>query len=316
MKHFFTTLLHIELTDFDEDYLEIMPGINLTNDFNKIKKLFNEDIRLLIGGIEYQHISKSKSILYFEYSNDDIKQHFSDINNLQFLNLILLWTDDFLKSTWLIKDNCISCDTAYLIDDVKLENGECSSQRLNYLHTATTGGIYKTTFSKAEILDTIKIHEKLQDHLISKDSSSLKFSMIKDFSRIGRFMFFIKNGRESRNLGHKLLNYCSALEALFSSDNTEIAHKIGERAAFFMCEERKKIEIFSLVKKAYEIRSKLTHGASIDNKLIEKMPEISFEIDSLLRAIILKIMNNDSLIEIFESNNQILNDYFNELIFK
>lgn len=59
----------------------------------------------------------------------------------------------------------------------------------------------------------------------------------------------------------KIMNYCSVLECLFTSDNTEVTHKVAERFARFIgkdFEDRKRL--FKLVKDTYKIRSKAVHG--------------------------------------------------------
>ncbi len=316
MKYFFATLLHLELTDFSQDCLEIMPGLKLTNDSKKLDIILNRDVRDLIGAIEYNHITRSKTILFYEYEDDDIKEHFSEFEHLELLGLILHWIDDFLKNSWILKDNAIVIDNGYLIDSPEIEGAECSSQRLNYIHTLSEGGIDTVKISKKEIKKIKLIHEKVESYLHKKKSSSMKFSMAQNYSRIGRFSFFIKYARESRNLGHKILNYCSALETLFSTDNTEISHKIGERIAFFLSEKQNKLETYKLIKKAYTVRSKLTHGANISNKLINELSEISKEIDNILRLIMNEIIFDEKMILLFESNNENLNSYFNNLLFE
>ncbi len=315
MKYFFTTLRHIELINFEEECFDIMPGIKITNNPDKITSFLNPEIINLIGAIEYQHIIESKAILFYEYEDKDIKEHFSEFSNIKLLELILQWIDDFLKNSWILKDNSIVCDTAYLIDTSDKANAECSSLRLNYIHSLSEGGIDITSFSKEEVKEVMKINYEIDSYLSDKDSNSLKFSMLKNYSRIGRYLFFIKYARESRNLGHKILNYCSALETLLSTDNSEISHKIGERTAFFLSDKFDKITTYRTIKKAYTVRSKLTHGANIDNKLSEEIFDISKNIDEILRMLINKIKSDTKLLALFESNNQVLNEYFNELLF-
>jgi len=315
MKYFFTTLLHVDLFDFNGEYLEIMPGIKITDDSSKLDNFINSDIKHLLGGIEYQHLLNSKAVLFYEYEDEDIEKHFPEYTNLDLLGLFLLWINDFLKNSWILKDNAIVCDNAYLVDGTEKENAECSSQRLNYIHSLSEGGISTTKFSINEIKKVIEIHEKFESYLSEKDSLSINFSMAKKYSRIGRFSFFIKYARESKNLGHKILNYCSAFETLFSTDSTEISHKIGERTAFFLSNEHDKLKTYKLIKKAYTVRSKLTHGANIDNRLIEELPCISKEIDEILRTVMNKIISSDEIMSLFESNNEVLNNYFNELLF-
>lgn len=137
----------------------------------------------------------------------------------------------------------------------------------------------------------------------------------KDFSRINRALHFVKQAREARNLAYKISNFCSAFEALFSTDNMELSHKLSERIAFFMKEDLIKVETFKTMKKAYGIRSKLTHGDTLDNKHLDQLPEISTQLDRILRLSINKIIENPDLFEIFESSKNSIDAHFEGLIF-
>ena len=140
--------------------------------------------------------------------------------------------------------------------------------------------------------------------------------MEKGFSRVGRALMFIKHGREARNLAYKITNYCSALETIFTTDSAELSHKLAERVAFFLQDEKQKIDVFNLVKSAYSIRSKLTHGDTLKPTQIDKIPNISIQTDELLRIVINKILNDSILLKVIDGTNQEIDDYFNGLIFK
>lgn len=317
MKYFFFPIENLELTDLDQEYFELMPGIRITNSEKVKQKLLNDQFIKVLGVINTNHLRECKCLFVYQFTEEDIEDHFKGLPNLGILTILLLWIDDLLKNSWLLKDNCINGDTAYLLDEITSPDSVVSSLRFNYIHSTAYG--FTDTVSKLtlkELKDWRDLSDKMEIYLHSKDSQSTKFSMTKNYSRIGRFIFFIKYAREARNQGHKILNYCSAFETILSTDNFEIAHKIAERAAFFNQTEFEKHETFRLVKKAYNVRSKLTHGASMSQKDIDELPELSVKLDSILRATILKIMDNESLIEIMESKKDRITEYFNNLILK
>jgi len=262
-------------------------------------------------------LKECKCLFAYQFTDEDIKDHFKGFPNLGILRILLLWIDDLLKNSWLLKDNCINGDTAYLLDEITSPQSVVCSLRFNYIHSTAFGFTDSITKLKLrELEDWRDLSDKMEIYLHSKDSQSTKFSMTKNYSRIGRFIFFIKYAREARNQGHKILNYCSAFETILSTDNFEIAHKIAERAAFFNQTNLEKIETFKAIKKAYNVRSKLTHGASMSQKDIDELPDLAVKLDNILRATIIKILNDDSLIEIMESKKDRITDYFNNLVLK
>jgi hypothetical protein len=72
--------------------------------------------------------------------------------------------------------------------------------------------------------------------------------------------------RARRNVGDRAIEVCIALEAIFGgSERSEIIHKVAVRSAGYFnelidCRRRR----FHMIKKVYDIRSKIVHGDSID----------------------------------------------------
>ncbi len=116
-------------------------------------------------------------------------------------------------------------------------------------------------------------------------------------------------------MAYKIANYCAAFETMFTTENMELSHKLAERSAYFVKEEFDKLTTYKQLKKAYGIRSKLTHGASIEKKLVDELPEISIKTDRILRTAFLKIINDEKLIELFDSSNDRIDAFFESLIF-
>ncbi|MBN1181717.1 MAG: hypothetical protein JXB49_05470 [Bacteroidales bacterium] len=313
MKYFFTTLRHINLKDFDCEYLELIPGVRISCNQKLKEKILTETFRDTIGILESKYFLDSTTFLYYEYEdNEDI---FDGLSNLQILELILRWVDDILKNSWLYKDNCIVCDTAYLIGTNK-EVFEASSLRLQYIHTRSKGELDSVVFTKKEMIEFIEFHHKIESYLYEKESGSLIFMLEKNFSRIGRALLFVKQAREARNLAYKISNYCAAFETLFTTDNMELSHKLSERTAYFLSNELNKLETYQTIKKAYITRSKLIHGASIDKSKISELPLISSNTDEILRKVLRKILNDKNLTILFDSKNTRIDEYFMKLVFE
>src|SRR5690554_1901772 len=180
MKYFFTTLRNIRLRDFEKDFQEIMPGLNITNKQSIKKKFLTAKNSATIGIIETEYILNCESFVFYEY--EDNEEIFEGLSNLQILEIVLRWIDDLLKNSWLHKDNCIVCYTAYLIDS-SYDYAEASSLRLSYIHSHSSGSIETIDYSENDLTDLINIHHKVESYLHDKESGSLRFMLEKNFSR-------------------------------------------------------------------------------------------------------------------------------------
>lgn len=313
MNLFLTALRNLEIVDPGESSFEIMPGINFTNS-NLVKEyLINDIVVQAIGVIEYNYILQSKNIAFYKYELEDFRGHDNDT----YLIIVLSWLEELLKNSWLVKDNCIDCDFAFLGRGLDTERAICSSNFLASKRNMADGSRPSVAFTLAELKLWADLHDKSETYYFSKNSNSPKnFMLQKNFSRIGRSMEFVKAARSATNLAYKLSHYCSAFESLLTTDSSELSHKLSERAAFFLQESSPdKLNTYNTLKQAYNVRSKLTHGDVLKESQIEKVPELSVACDSLLRATILKILNDDQLMLLFDGNNEKIDDYFSQLIF-
>lgn len=312
MRQFFTTLKFLELESFDEEFIELIPGIRIFQSKKIAEKILTDENMQIIGIIETQYVKDSDAILYYEF--EDYEEVFKDCSNLEILENILQWIDDLLKNLWLLKDNSVTCDTAFLIHEAE-GNYEASSLRLLYQFNTSRGKLENIKLNKEEIIEFAKYHDTVEGYFHTKKSGSLNFMLNKNFSRISRGLLFVKQAREARNLAYKISNYCSALETVFSTDSAELSHKLSERIAYFLKDDFNKLNTFKLIKKAYNIRSKLTHGDTLDVKQIAVLDDISFEIDIIIRFCFNKILKDETLLQTFDSSNNVIDSYFESLLF-
>jgi len=315
MTFFFAGTLNLYLLGDKSQDIEIVPGLRLTNDKRIIDRVLSEKIIPLVGYLEYNNLINCKAILYYNYTDDDLKV-FNTENKIEILFVILNWIDDFLKNSWLFKDNCMMADIGYLIT-FNDSGTEASSLRLNYkLSTSENDEKEDFCLSEDDLRKLVDDHDKIEKYLFEKQSSSMRFMMEKGYSRIARSLIFVKQAREARNLAYKISNYCSAFETIFSTDSSELTYKLSERVSFFLKDERSKIETFKALKSAYSIRSKLTHGDVLSPKQINDIYDIAKVTDEILRLALNKIIWDDKLSSIFDSKNEEVDRYFEELIFE
>lgn len=313
MKIFFTAISNLKLLDENVNQ-EIFPAVKITNDREKIKSILTSQIKDTVGIIEYNHLINANAILYYEYSDEDITA-FDTNNNIEILTILLTWIDDFFKNFWLFSDNCVICDTAFLLTKIHGKIIDASSLRLTYELSTSTNEPLELKLRSEDLNFIIKTHNDTEEYFAKRDSLSINFMMEKNFSRIARSLIFVKQAREARNMAYKISNYCSALETIFSTDTNELTYRLSERLAFFLQNSFPKLQTFKTLKNAYSIRSRLTHGGILTPKQISEIYDISSGVDEILRQSIRKILFNSELREIFDSKDENIDKYFETLIF-
>ena len=117
------------------------------------------------------------------------------------------------------------------------------------------------------------------------------------------------------DLAVKVANFCSALEALFSSGETELTHKLSERVACFLSDDpADRWRTYRDLKAAYSIRSKTVHGDRI-TKGRDTLDQTTEKLDSLLRKILRRILEAPALQERFMGQEpKDMRDYFLGLV--
>jgi hypothetical protein len=106
----------------------------------------------------------------------------------------------------------------------------------------------------------------------------------------------------------------SCLEALLSTDSSELSHKLAERVAVFIGKngaERK--AKFSTLKRAYNVRSTVLHGDVLTSQ--KDLHVVSQEVDEVVRDILSILLNTDDLKTVFEGKKEDIDSYFTDLLF-
>jgi len=308
-----TTLRFLEIHEPIDKCFTLMPGIDLITDRKKIKKIIDKEFLGIAGRIETNHILNSNHILYCEA---DEKIFDKNCSSNQALIIWLLWLDMLINDSWLVKDNALACEIAFC----KMSDGKQSEWSSNYLsHQASlsTGEQYKTTtYNMDELIEWESQCHKVQSYLHNKNSGALASFTNKQYSRIGRARHFITAARREPHPAIKISHYCSAFESLFSTDNTELSHKLSERVALFLKKNNyNPIPVFDDMKLFYGVRSKVTHGDSIQESKEKELSKLSSKCDSYLRSIFCIILNDTKMQEVFDGKKDEFERFFKELLF-
>lgn len=85
----------------------------------------------------------------------------------------------------------------------------------------------------------------------------------------------------------KITFYCSALEALLSTSQSELSHQIAERVAVLCSKElAERVEIYKFIKGSYSFRSKYIHGSPIRDNEEDAVIKMSVKLDHIVRRTI------------------------------
>lgn len=308
---FYTTLRFMHVTSDNFDDFDLLPGVTLIRDRKKIRKILNKEIKSFTGIIEYEHLYNANHIIYADLQDDFFSPSTSSGDAVMSW---LLWIDMLVSTSWLIKDNGMLCEIAYCNKTDRKTFSEWSNNSLLSLFTLAGGNRHTDIeFSRDDLIKWEDTNHKIQTHLYKNNSTVFNSFVDSKYSRYGRAFSFIKSAKREFDPAMKISHYCSALESLFSTDNSELSHKLSERVSIFLKPyDYDPIKTFDDIKSFYNIRSKVTHGDSLKSDRVGKLPEESIKIDNYLRVIMNIILDSDELMTIFNGNKDSFEKYFKE----
>lgn len=290
----------------------------ITNNTDIIKKNVSSQFESIIGELEFGHLFKTGTIIYglqdIEYRNEELHQLLIIYNIRQIQN--------FLDALWLSYDNSVNFDLGFL--EVKARNlpPMISSNSITVDYSNSQGQREFLYLDREQLRKTRLIrmnlwgnfpdfNTTLKSETIDYTSYNKTLRPFKGKDRVARCLFYLNFARNEALLPIKISQYCICFECLFSTDSIEISHKVSERMAFFLESEGfDKFNVYNNTKLAYKVRSSIVHGDTLPKKL-QDLNSISETCDDYLRASILKILFNEEIKKIFESDKKkMLEDYF------
>jgi hypothetical protein len=297
--------LDIESTkDFN---IEIGNKIWITNSLKYIQYLDLDDIAKDIGVLTKTYLQSSKAFAYkiIEKNEIDVASEITE-----FIDII---NSSFSFFLWLLKDNEVHLREAFFPWLFTSSNSSQNSiYKINQDKTVN--------FNLDEINYAISLFEKFMSKseikYISSNEPPVKKADKAD--RFSRALYLITHLRTVNDLSLRISNMCSIFELFFSTDNSEITHKLAERTAFILTKDpEKRLSIYNTIKDAYSIRSRISHGDIISSQILyEKILSIAESCDIILRTIVFSYIYISEFSEIINYNDSSKkNKYFEEIIF-
>jgi hypothetical protein len=278
----------------------------ITNNQTLIADLITKEYIPIIGVLEWGFIKDAKAVVWGNMTLENNQ------DPLRLLNAKLYQTQGFLNSIWLFLDNGIDTEMGFLL----YEKGgfpAASSSYINYVPYAAVGTSPIISISREKLQEIRKFHrERFTDEAFGEYPIT---KVQKSEGRITRALYLVQGARESKDVGVKIMHYCSALETLFATSQGELSHQLSERIAHFIDNiPDKRIETYRMMKKAYSLRSKITHGTALSTKDLVDLRNLSIACDDFLRRSFNQIFSNTETYKVFGSETQ-LDNYLIELIF-
>ncbi len=131
--------------------------------------------------------------------------------------------------------------------------------------------------------------------------------------RLPRVVLYWDSSSCSGSFERKAVELFTALEALFTTDSSEISYKLANRASWFIerSDAEKRRQVFDEIRKGYDLRSKIVHGDDYSKKFDIELVK---KLHSLTRDVILKMLQNDSLLKkLVNRDKELINDFYNDL---
>ncbi|UJH90107.1 hypothetical protein LZ575_14450 [Antarcticibacterium sp. 1MA-6-2] len=313
-----TRYLRIKEKNFDIDF-----GFSKFSDKDTfLKKVFESKNSVYHFGIN--HLPPLENTPYFYNAIDENETPEVRIRNSE---KFLEYFQTIISNLWFIKD--CSCNTREYLDISNKTNNFFNRSRTIFF--SNSEGLYKDgIFTIQEILQSIEITEKiielqnndLPDETISNKPNQnlgnitpgdINYLLYHSTNRIQRAIMFLTVARSNSFLPLKISFYIGILETLFTTDNSEVTHKVSERVSFYLKDDFEKLKTFKTIKECYAIRSKFVHGQKLHKKYSnDKLKQTSSQLDNIVRVLLKKVIEEDS--EVFSEKSD-LDIFFNKLIF-
>lgn len=324
MEYYIIPLDHFEYEN--KEYLIEIEGKDSFNFFtNNIlgDSILSSDFQAHFGFNFTNRIRKGSYIIQMLYSHGKLvkDEELVKKNNIAKNNLHLYhgMAEIFSISLWMIKDNSVN-SLFSIFRDEQLPGG---LQVIKDIMVSNSKGEYElVNFTHDEMINVNEwmnylynvFIEKQSDLRIYKDYNNLEHELEHNSNSFKRALTYLQQARNTTFLPAKIASYISILETLFvvSDSNT---YKTPERTAIFLggnLEQRK--DTFKKVKDAYDIRSSYVHGSDLYNKYKNRLNEISFELDEVVRNVMINFFINHPDLNYSGDKSKIVNQYFLDLV--
>lgn len=289
---FFTGLNQIELSATSQRGERFADLYYLTTDPTRIREVISPFAGAL-GNVETSYLAggAAKALIY-----RSSKQEVDEANIAGSLNRLLI--EDMVAlnklqyNLWVVKDNAAHFDRGWIAAAENLMMPIINNNTWGTRTSCADGSFEAVHFDIEELRNARLISNGPLLHMGSGQTSTMLTS---ESLRYSRLSYFVGAGRSTSDVAMKIAQYCSGMEALVSTAQTELSHQVSERvSAVLEPPGEKRIALFKQVKEAYGFRSKAVHGATLKPKDAERLEECARRVDQVCRDLVLAYFDSEN----------------------
>ncbi|MGH9460535.1 MAG: hypothetical protein ACRD1X_04925 [Vicinamibacteria bacterium] len=282
-------------------------SVFLTNRFRaSLKHYLDESVVRTIGILEAKAILNAKAIVY------SVEDQSEDADPQVLLTQRMRELSAFENILWLSQDCCVDHELGFLITYPR-GGTKVDSNYLGRRYSLANGKIGTKTFPRAALKALRRFHrERIQMPDFAPEAPTLLTSSL---DRVSRSMYILQGARIANDLGFKISSYCAALEALFATSQTEIAHQLAERVGWFLGKDgAERLSIYSTMKRAYSVRSKVAHGDGVKSSRNDSLASLAGDCDANLRRCLQRLLDESDIYSVFTGPTDKLDEYLMGLV--
>jgi hypothetical protein len=320
---YITGIKNLNIEGFLGRGIDIGSRTYFTNDMSLLKKkVLSPNFRLSMGHLEYVSLIEGTAAAYWR----DIPNEPDPSRACQMLITWLQCLRSFFMALWLVRDNAVNCEMGFVEHQVPAQGLTYGSNYISAQFNLCNGNIASTKFSADEIRFARSYFQDFFLPVLFNRSPGSDFAKIgpanqqkllissKAIHRLTRLVYFLSGARCSSDLGVKLSLYMTCFEILFATDSNELTHRLAQRVAIYLYEKAgERLAAYQLIKRAYNVRSKVVHGDVLKDGVLSDLVNVSKEIDELLRTVVRRLVSDDSTRSLFDSENDVLDKFFTKL---
>lgn len=314
---FIQAIQELELPPLPVDGLRLDDSCCLCPVGDEVRMLLDHILLPFIGAVHHETLRNAPAVNYVkQLSSAPITQDEADRTLLG----LMTWSQLFLLSTWLVKDNSGNTgDGHLLLAEVGPGVKGVHSQRPGVLNFTADCHRVSTTLCQEEFDAAVAHFNQLKGIIPFREwkfDEPRPSGLIFD-SRLVRTIYFAQAARASAEIALKLAFQCLCFESLCASSADSISHRVCERAALLLGPGGKGSRaVYATVRELYKQRSVVVHGDPIKQKKIPELRELAKRADDCLRRTLWRILASEELLKLFSTNNATaIDEYFLGRIF-
>ena len=272
-----------------------------TNDRATIESLVDSRFLPSMGSLEYNSFIKGPFAVYCK-----IPQLPPGAEADKMIELLLL-LDTFEDAFWLHDDSCVGHELAYIVNGGTIHSNIYQGLRSRADSTTST-----ITMSAEKFRELVRFYRQA---LRPRNLAPARFHTKANSSRFSRAFGHIGRAQRTAFLSEKITFYCSAMEALLSTSQAELAHQISERVALISsADPQQRMESYRFLKECYSFRSKYIHGSPLKDIGEDRIAEMSRRLDTVVRRAVEVIFKDETISGALTDENA-LDNYMLQRIF-